>query len=180
MSIDTQAVLAVAGVCVLAVALIVVGRRRRKADGPAVEAVVVEEPGTLVLARTHDGTQYQGTLAAVDADDASAAYLTLTGPILFRRADGAPAAMPPAWDRLSLPRRDVAEVWTRSAPVAETPAPAAPVVAPTSSAATSSAEDAVARLRDGGVDGGGDEASSRGSRSRRHARRERRAKASTP
>jgi hypothetical protein len=176
MSIDTQAVLAVAGVCVLAVALIVVGRRRRKADGPAVEAVVVEEPGTLVLARTHDGTQYQGTLAAADADDASGAYLTLTGPILFRRADGAPAAMPPAWDRLSLPRRDVAEVWTRSAPIAPAPAPAAPVAAPTSSTPMSAAEDAVARLRDGG----GDEASSRGSRSRRHAGRERRAKASTP
>jgi hypothetical protein len=177
MSTNTQAVLAVAVVCVLAVALIVVGRRRRNADRPAVDAVVVEEPGTLVLARTHDGTQYQGTLAAADADDASAAYLTLTGPILFRRADGAPAAMPPAWDRLSLPRRDVAEVWTRSAPVAGTPAPVAPVVAPTP---TPSAEDAVARLRDGGGDGGGDEAPSRGPRSRRYARRERRAGAPTP
>jgi hypothetical protein len=179
MSIDTQAVLAVAGVCVLAVALIVVGRRRRKADGPAVEAVVVEEPGTLVLARTHDGTQYQGTLAEPEGSDggahASGAYLTLAGPIVFRRVGGDPETMPSAWDRLALPLADVAEVWTRSAP-ATTAAPAPPP-APAPAAST---EDVIARLRDGG-DVTDEAPVADDSRSwRRHPRRERRDPVTTP
>jgi LPXTG-motif cell wall-anchored protein len=169
---QTQLVLAVAGVLVIAAVLLVLGRRRRRAeeqsDGRpdaqvALEAVLVDEPGTLVLARTHDGTQYQGTLTDATAANARGAYLTLAGPIVFRRAGGEPETMPSAWDRLALPLADVAEVWTRSAPTVEPAAAAAPSQAP-APAATESTEDVVARLREGADE----------------ARRERRTPVTTP
>jgi len=132
---ETQLVIAGAGVCVLALVVIVLGRRRRKAaartearaeartDDQVVEAVeatveaTADEPGRLVLARTHDGTQYQGVLAGADGADPDGAYLVLTGPIVYRRSGGEPETMPSAWDRLALPLADVAEVWTRPARV---------------------------------------------------------------
>ncbi|HEY3670713.1 MAG TPA: hypothetical protein VGN51_07255 [Acidimicrobiia bacterium] len=179
---ETQTVIAVAGVCVLALVLIVLGRRRRNTEGRGtndhvvnagvVDAVVVDEPGRLVLARTHDGTQYQGTLAEPGdpgQPGANGGYLTLTGTIVFRRAGGEPETMPSAWDRLALPLADVAEVWTR--PAATTPAAPSPAPVP-----ASSTEDAVARLREG-VDG---EPSADAPTTRRHTRRERRSPVITP
>jgi len=115
---DGQLVAAVAGICVLAVALLVLGRRGRRASGHAHDDVV--PTGSIVLARTHDGTQYQGALVE-DAGPVADQYLVLSGPIVFRRAGSEPETMPPAWDRLALPRADVAEVWTRSTPTAEPP-----------------------------------------------------------
>jgi len=187
---ETQLVIAVAGVCVLALVLIVLGRRRRGRDDraehvvDAVDAVVVDDPGRVVLARTHDGTQYQGTLAestsAEGLSHATGAYLTLTGPIVYRRSGGEPETMPSAWDRLALPLADVAEVWTRSA-ATTTPAPPNPTpqaaVPTTVPAPTMSAEDAVARLRaDTDDDAPGDSSTT----ARRHTRRERRSPVTTP
>jgi hypothetical protein len=141
---EMQLVIAVAGVCVLALALIVLSRRRRRrnaadrTDAPrvqaaeavetaetvetaeAVEALEVDEPGRLVLARTHDGTQYQGVLAEPDEAHAAGAFLVLAGPIVFRRSGGESETMPSAWDRLAVPLVDVAEVWTRSARIEPT------------------------------------------------------------
>jgi hypothetical protein len=74
-------------------------------------------------------------LVEPDAEHAPGGYLTLTGPIVFRRAGGETEAMPSVWDRLDLPLADVAEVWTRPAPVAEHAAP------------TSVTDDVIARLR---------------------------------
>ncbi len=162
---DAQLVVVVAGICVLAVAIVVIGRRRRRAAEPRHEAPVAP-PGSIVLARTHDGTQYQGALVE-DTGAGDDRYLLLSGPILFRRAGGEPESMPPAWDRLAVPRADVAEVWTRSTAVAAPPAaPARPEYDESRLTSETSVDDAIT-----------DGPTGNGRGSRRHAGR--RAKAPT-
>jgi hypothetical protein len=124
--------IAVAGVCVLAVVLLVLARRRRSSANQ--EATTVDA-GRVVLARTHDGTHYQGAFVEMGGPGD---FLTLAGPIVFRRVGAEPETMPPVWDRLTLPLSDVAEVWTRSTPAAEAapakgrePSASAPAPAPT-------------------------------------------------
>ena len=173
---ETQTAVAIAAVCLLAVALLVLGRRRRRTDGETSSARG-SEPGTLVLARTHDGTQYQGALADPNGATVLDGALVLAGPIVFRRAGGKPEVMPPAWDRLTLQRTDLAEVWTRSHPVADGAGTATSAAAahldPT---LASSPPDAAGRGREDLPDAAEDSAS--GTR-RRHARRERRAAPTT-
>ena len=112
---DQQLAIAVAGVCVLAVVLLVLARRRRSSADASTSTV---DAGRLVLARTHDGTHYQGAFVGMGKPGE---FLTLAGPIVFRRVGAEPETMPPVWDRLTLPVSDVAEVWTRSVPAAEAP-----------------------------------------------------------
>ena len=126
---DQQLGLALAGVCVLAAVIMVLARRRRRSEPtaserPAQSVTGSAEPGWMVLARTHDGSQYQGALVQ-DDDTTRDQYLVMAGPIVFRRAGGEPETMPPAWDRLAVPLTDVAEVWTRPAPTSPAPAPSA-------------------------------------------------------
>lgn len=118
---DEQLLVVVSGICVLAVAIVVIGRRRRRRAAEPRHEEAVTPAGSIVLARTHDGTQYQGALVE-DAGAGDDRYLVLSGPIVFRRAGGEPESMPPAWDRLAVPRADVAEVWTRST-AADAPPP---------------------------------------------------------
>jgi hypothetical protein len=137
---DTELVIAVAGVCVLAAVLMVLARRHRATPAPPPLSAV--EAGRLVLARTHDGTHYQGAFVEMGGPGE---FLTLAGPIVFRRVGAEPETMPAVWDRLTLPLSDVAEVWTRSTPTVEVAAPkerdaAAPAPA------TTSADEAAARL----------------------------------
>jgi len=158
---ESQTLVAVAGVCVLALVLVVLGRRRRRTGTPTVlEAVAVDDADRLVLVRTHDGTQYQGRLAEPGGAPDDGSYVTLTGPIVFRRDGGEPETMPAVWDRLALPRAALTEVWTRRAPVAaEAPGAARPDAR--------GAEDQPER-----EDAVGDApAEARPSRSRRHRRR---------
>jgi hypothetical protein len=177
---DQQLAIAVAGVCVLAVAILVIGRRRRT-SGPR-HPVSVTEPGWMVLARTHDGTQYQGALIEVD-DATRDQYLVLAGPIVFRRAGGEPETMPPAWDRLSLPRADVAEVWTRSTPVVDPAASGARDIVADGPPPDDATEAVRRAVREAGDASGGstDETAGDSSRSsRRHSRRRGASKVSTP
>lgn len=95
------------------------------------------QPGSrpMVVARTHDGTLYQGTFCAVDSGrDVEHPVLALGAPIVFQRSGEPRAAMPPAWDRLAVPLSDIAEMWLSSRPAepspevpVTSPAPAAPV-----------------------------------------------------
>jgi hypothetical protein len=174
---DQQLAIAVAGVCVLAVMLLVLARRRRVSADRATSTVDADR---LVLARTHDGTHYQG--AFVDMGGPGE-FLTLAGPIVFRRVGAEPETMPPVWDRLTLPLADVAEVWTRSTPAAPAPAkgrePSATEPAPTP------ADEAAANLlravseddRTPEIDAGVDE---NPVAQRRHERRGRRSPTTTP
>lgn len=168
---DQQLAIAVAGIGVLVVVLLVVVRRRRTSAGKEARTV---EAGRLVLARTHDGTHYQGAFVEMGGPGE---FLTLAGPIVFRRVGAEPETMPPVWDRLTLPLSDVAEVWTRTTPAAE-PAPAKGrgPAAPAPEPASTPADDAAAKLlqsvreddraRQGDV--GGDDAPAT---QRRHERR---------
>jgi hypothetical protein len=161
---DQQLAMAVAGVCVLAVALLVLARRRRVSADRATSTVDADR---LVLARTHDGTHYQG--AFVDMGGPGE-LLTLAGPIVFRRVGAEPETMPPVWDRLTLPLADVAEVWTRS-----TPAPPAPTPADEATANLLQADREEHRSPD--IDAGVDESPVA---QRRHERRGRRSPTTTP
>jgi hypothetical protein len=164
---DQQLAIAVGGVCVLAVVLLVLARRRRSAAERSSGTV---DAGRIVLARTHDGTHYQGAFVEMGEPGE---FLTLAGPIVFRRVGAEPETMPAVWDRLTLPLADVAEVWTRSTPVeaATDPTP-------------TSADEAAARLlqavreddRSGDVESGVEE---HAATQRRHGRRGRRAAAAT-
>jgi hypothetical protein len=175
---EAELAIAVGGVCVIAIVLMWLARRRRiSSDGE--ERTV--EAGRLVLARTHDGTHYQGTLVEMGG---SSEFLTLAGPIVFRRVGAEPETMPAVWDRLTLPLTDLAEVWTRSTPGVEVAAPRErESVAP--APPTTSADEAAARLLQAVREDDGSRATDvhpdDGATSEpRHARRGRRSATSAP
>jgi hypothetical protein len=175
---DQQLVIAVGGVCVIAVVLMVLARRRRRSSGGEEHTV---EAGRLVLARTHDGTHYQGTFVEMGGPGE---FLTLAGPIVFRRVGAEPETMPAVWDRLTLPLADLAEVWTRSTPAVEIAAPKERVAAAAAPAPTP-ADEAAARLLQAVRDDDGsqtvDAPRDEGSASEpRHTRRGRRSATSEP
>jgi hypothetical protein len=147
--IATTAALEVVIACTLALVLCAVfamGRRgeRTDADGSVLLGLARRDktharpqPGSqpMVVARTHDGTLYQGTFCAIDSTaDVEHPVLALGAPIVFQRPGQPRAAMPSAWDRLAVPLGDVAEMWLSSRPSAAQP-PTTPPVAPAPPAA---------------------------------------------